>query len=207
MRKLILLFAAAFMLAACGGGTDEKKADEAKAEEKSDAGSVAGGLSELAKAAESMGDKTEELKKLTPLSTDALKSFLPETLLGIKRSRFNVANNMGFAVGEATYKKDDTTDLKVMIYDCAGEAGAAFYGMNFFMRMNMQQESEDGYTKTTEFMGSKAVESYKKYNNQYQLTFLSGERFLISVEGDNTGLDAVKDAAKSLDYDKLKSLK
>jgi hypothetical protein len=51
------------------------------------------------------------------------------------------------------------------------------------------------------------VENYKKYNNQYQLTFLSGERFLVSVEGDNTGLDAVKDAAKSLDYDKLKTLK
>jgi len=72
-----------------------------------------------------MTKKVEELKKLTPLSLDQLKGLLPEELNGIKRTDYNTSSTMGYAVAEGTYKKDDTTDMKVMIYDCAGEAGSA----------------------------------------------------------------------------------
>jgi hypothetical protein len=150
--------------------------------------------------ADEMTKKTEELKKLTPLTLDQLKALLPEELIGMKRSNFNANTAMGFAVADATYKGegDENKELKLTIWDCAGEAGAGFYTLTYWSQFNMQSESDDGYTKSVSFNGGKAIESYKKGQNQYNLTFTSGDRLLVSVEGENIGLDAVKQAAQSL---------
>ncbi len=145
-----------------------------------------------------MEKKMEELKKLPPLTVDQLKAMLPEELAGIKRSSFNANSMMGFAVADADYKKDDTTDIKLTVYDCAGEAGAGFYGLSYWTKMSMESQSDDGYTKTVDFMGNKAVEDYKKYNNTYSLTYATNDRLLVSLQGHNTGIDLLKDAAKSL---------
>jgi hypothetical protein len=147
---------------------------------------------------EEMQKKIEELKKLPPLTVDQLKAMLPEELSGIKRSSFSANSSMGVSLGEANYKKDDTTNLRLVIYDCAGEAGSAFYSMNFFMKMNMESQDDNGYTKTTDFMGQKAMETYKKYNDHYTITYLANDHLMVTLEGEHTGLDAVKQAAQSL---------
>jgi hypothetical protein len=59
-----------------------------------------------------MQKKMEELKKLTPLTTDQLKMLLPEQLMGMKRSNFNANSMMGFASAEATYK-NETDDKEI----------------------------------------------------------------------------------------------
>ena len=105
---------------------------------------------------------------------------------------------MGFASGEAEYQKDDTTNIKLTIFDCAGEAGSGFYAMNYWTKMSMESQNDDGYTKTVDFMGGKALEDYKKYNHDYTLTFAANDRLLVTLQGQNTGLDALKDAAKAL---------
>ena len=155
-------------------------------------------VSDLTNNTDAMNKKMEELKKLTPLTVDQLKGLLPEELNGIKRSSFSANSTMGFAVAEAEYRKDDSTVIKLDIYDCAGEAGAGIYGLNYWTKMNMQSESSDGYTKTFDFMGNKAVETYEKNSNQYTLTFAANDRLLVVLSGRNTGIDALKDAAKSL---------
>jgi alpha-L-fucosidase len=155
-------------------------------------------VSDLTNNTDAMNKKMEELKKLTPLTVDQLKGLLPEELNGIKRTSFSANSTMGFAVAEAEYRKDDSTVIKLDIYDCAGEAGAGIYGLNYWTKMNMQSESSDGYTKTFDFMGNKAVETYEKNSNQYTLTFAANDRLLVVLSGRNTGIDALKDAAKSL---------
>jgi len=200
MRKsFILISAGVILFAAC-------KSPEQKAEEKA-AKNLVEGLSEMAKSTTKMESKVEDLKKLTPISNEALKSFLPEELVGMRRSNFNVTSAMGFAAGEAEYAQDDTSEVRVSIHDCAGEAGSAFYSMQYFLRLNMEQENDNGYNKAIDFMDSRAVETYDKSANEYSLVFLAADRFLISVAGDNVGLDKVKETAKALDYDKLKGLK
>ncbi len=200
MRKLfVIIGAAAILLAACK--SPEKKAEEQAAK------NLVEGLTEMAKSANKVESKVEDLKKLTPISNEALKSFLPEELAGMRRSNFNVTNAMGFAAGEAEYKQDDTSQVRVTVHDCAGEAGSAFYSMQYFLRLNMEQENDNGYTKAVDFMDSRAVETYDKSANEYNLVFLAADRFLVSVEGENVELGKVKETAKSLDYDKLKSLK
>ena len=143
----------------------------------------------------------EELKKLTPLTTDQLKAMLPEEVMGLKRSSFNATNMMGYASAQATYR-DSASDksLDLNVFDCAGEAGAGVYSLSYWTKMNMQSETDDGYTKTVDFNGDKAVETYEKGNDSYELSYLASDRLLVSVKGEKTGLDAVKQAAKNLNF-------
>jgi hypothetical protein len=151
--------------------------------------------------------RTEELKKLKPISNDELKSVFQDEVMGIKRSSFSVNSAMGYAVGNAEYRKDDTTKYTVGIYDCAGEAGSAFYAMQFFTALNMEREDDNGYEKTTTYMGSKALEKFQKGGNQHSLNFTVADRFWVSLEGENTGLDALKSFGEKLNLDKLKSIR
>lgn len=155
-------------------------------------------LSKMEQSADEMNKKIEELKKLTPLTIAQIKDMLPEELLGIKRTNFNSTAAMGFATGDAEYKKDDTTTIHLSIWDCAGEAGSGFYAMNYWTKMSMESENENGYTKTVDFMGGKAMEDYKKYNDAYTLTFTSNDRLMVTIAGQHIPLSSLQDIAKSL---------
>jgi hypothetical protein len=146
-----------------------------------------------------MQKKVDELKKLTPLTPDQLKALLPEEIIGMKRSSFEANTAMGFAVAEAKYTDSSTgKQINVSIFDCAGEAGAGIYSLNYWTRMSMESESDNGYQKTVDFGGQKAVESYEKGSDTYELTYVASNRLLATIKGEKTGLDAVKQVAQSL---------
>ena len=132
------------------------------------------------------------------MTVDQIKAMVPEQLLDMKRSSFNATSMMGFASADGEYKKNDTTSVKVNIVDCAGEAGSGFYAMNYWTKMSIESENDQGYTKTVDFMGGKAVEDYKKYNNSYSLTFTANDRLLVTLQGRNVSLGQLKEAAKAL---------
>lgn len=155
-------------------------------------------LSNVQNTADEMNKKIEELKKLPPLTVAQIKVMLPEELLGIKRTNFNSTSAMGFATGDAEYRKDDTTTIRLSIWDCAGEAGSGFYALNYWTKMSMESENENGYTKTVDFMGGKAVEDYKKDNDAYTLTFTSNDRLMITLAGQHIPLSTLQEVAKSL---------
>jgi hypothetical protein len=196
MRKLSILLLAVSFVFACNNkkaGETTIVSDDGKTKTTIDVNpdGTVGQMDEMTK-------KTEELKKLTPLTLDQLKALLPDELMGIKRSNFNANSSMGFAVADATYKGEEDKELKLTIWDCAGEAGAGFYTLTYWSQFNMQSENDDGYTKSVSFNGGKAIESYRKGQNQYNLMYTSGDRLLVSLEGENVGLDDVKQAAQSL---------
>ena len=156
-------------------------------------------VNSAAAVSDDMQKKMEELKKLTPLTTDQLKTMLPEQLMGMKRSSFNANSMMGFASAEATYKNEnDDKEIELNILDCAGEAGAGVYSLSYWTKMSMQSESDNGYTKTVDFGGNKAVETYEKGGDRYELTYVAAERLLVTVKGEKVGLDAVKQVAQGL---------
>ena len=143
--------------------------------------------------------KMEELKKLTPLTTDQLKAMLPEEIMGMKRSNFSANSMMGYASAEATYKNDnDDKEIELNILDCAGEAGSGIYQLSYWTKMRIQSESDDGYTKTIDLNGDKAVETYEKGSDRYEVTRFISDRLLVSVKGRKTGLDAVKQTSQNL---------
>jgi len=194
MKKFFTLLLSAIAIASCNNdpGKFTVKSDDGKSTATVD-------LSNAEKNAEQMQNKAEELKKLAPLTVDQLKALMPEELAGIKRTTHNASTAMGIAVGEAEYRKEDNSLIRLAVYDCAGETGAAYYSATYWMKMNMQSESDNGYTKTVDFMNGKAVETYDKSSNKYTLVYLGNDRVLVSLEGENISLDALKDAAKSLD--------
>ena len=75
-----------------------------------------------------------------------------------------------------TYEGEDGKELKLEILDCAGELGSTVYTMQFLNLFNFQQEDDNGYQKTVEFQGQKAIEKYSKYNDRYEFTFGAGDR-------------------------------
>jgi hypothetical protein len=193
MKNFLIVLTSAIIFIACNSNPNKitVKSDDGKSSATVDLGNAE-------KDATEMQNKTEELKKLAPLTTDQLKALLPAEINGMQRSSFNVTAAMGISVGEAEYKKDDTTSIKLALYDCAGETGSAYYSASYWMKMNMQSESDNGYTKTIDFMNGKAVETFEKSSNHYTLVYLGNDRVLVTIEGNNVSDDILKDVAKSL---------
>ena len=150
----------------------------------------------LQKAAQEMQDRNEELKKLKPLTLEELKALMPAELLGAKQSDYNGVNYTGTGQASAKYKIDDSTQVELTVMDCAGAAGAGIYSMRFLM--NFEQDNDQEYTKSVEFKGNKAIENCKKTRNDCSFTYFTGDRFLVVLNGDNVGIDKLKDIAGSL---------
>jgi hypothetical protein len=187
--------AAMLLLAACNNGQPKQMTFTSKDGKTK----TSIGIQEVAGATDEFQKKTEELKKLTPYTVDELKTMIPETLMGMKRTNFNANSMMGFATADGNYKNDgDEKEVRITLIDCAGEAGSGIYSLNYITRMNMQSESETGYTKTVDYNGGKAVETYEKNNDSYEWTYVANDRLLVTIHGEKTGLDALKQAAQSL---------
>jgi hypothetical protein len=153
---------------------------------------------DLTQASDAFQKKTEELQKLSPYTLDQMKALLPEELAGAKRSKFSANSAMGAAFAEGDYPINDSTELELKIFDCAGQAGAGIYSMQYLAMMNFQSESDNEYTKSIDFKGSKAVEHFDKRSNRATLTYVAADRLLVTLEGRNTGVDLLKQAAGSL---------
>lgn len=155
-------------------------------------------INDVAKSMEINLSKTEGLKKLSPLTMDQLKALIPEEFMGMKRSSFNTTNAMGVASCNARYKSEEGKELKIEILDCAGEMGANFYSIRFFGLWNIEEENDNGYQKTIDLNGEKAIEKFDKSGNRYELTYFTNERFLVNLEGENIGVNDLKQASKNL---------
>lgn len=202
-KQFILLFALMTLLAACN---DSAKKEEAVTSETTESDNTSSTTNDAVTVADQGQKRLEELRKLPAISNETMKSFFPAEVNGAKRTSFNVANTLGYSMGTAEYRKDDTTRYSVSIYDCAGEAGAAFYSMSYLARMNMEREDDNGYEKTVNYKGTNALEAYNKNNHEHRLHFVTGERFWVDVEG-NEGLDNLKSFIEALGLDKLKGAK
>jgi hypothetical protein len=197
MKRLSLyLLASLILLAACN---NKKPKDSITITSEDGKEQVTIDPTQMQKAAEDMEKQKNELEKLAPLTIEQLKAMLPETLMGVPRKSYEANASMGTGLATAKYEINDSMDVKLNIYDCAGPAGAGIYGMQYLGMMNIQQESDDEYTKSVDFNGGKAFEHCEKSTNDCTLTYFAGGRFLVTLEGDHVGADALKQAAKGLD--------
>ena len=152
----------------------------------------------MQEAANKMKDRSEELQKLTPLSLDELKASLPEEIMGAKRDNMEATKMAGLAnFSKADYKMNDSTEVELTVFDCAGTAGAGYYNMAF-LGMSFEKDNENEYTKTTDFNGDKAIESCQKKSNHCEFTFFGKDRYMVTLKGDNVGMDQLKQIAGNL---------
>ena len=193
--KHLFLFAAVSILIACN---NNKKSGEVTVTSEDGKTTATIDASTAAEAGDALQKKVEELQKLSPYTLDQMKALLPEELAGAKRSKFSANSAMGAAYAEGSYPINDSTEIEVKLFDCAGQAGAGIYSMQYLGMMNFQSESDDEYTKTMDFNGGRAIEHAKKDNSRASLIYLAGDRLLVTLEGRNTGVDMLKKAAGSL---------
>lgn len=149
-------------------------------------------------ALQEMMQRKEELTKLTPLTKEELTALLPKEMMGAMATNVDIDAAMGASVASADYKINDTMKLKLEIIDCAGPGGAGMYGAQYLNMFDVNSDDEEEYVKTIEFNGGKAFENCKKKRNRCTLVWFSGNRFLMSLKGDNVGIEAIKTNAADL---------
>ena len=196
MKQLSLfLLAAIVLLAACN---NNKSKDTTTFASENGKEKVTVDMKQLQNAAGEMEKQKAELEKLTPLTIDQLKALIPEKLMGATRTNYEATSAMGASLAKGDYKINDSTEVRLNIYDCAGPGGAGIYSLQYLGMMNMEQDSDEEYTKTIDFNGGKAFEHCEKVSNDCTITWFTGGRFLVSLEGDHIGADALKQAARGL---------
>lgn len=187
-QSLFTALATILLLAGCNNNKKiRNKTDKAETQVKSTAIEI-----------DSISKKLGTLKKLTPVGIDELIAMLPNELAGIKRTNFTASTAMGYAVAQGDYEKKNKTDIRMMVYDCAGEAGANLYETTYLNQLNIKQEKDGGYIKTIDFNGSKAIENYEKATKVTTLTYVANERILVVLTGRNVSPENLKEAAANM---------
>lgn len=155
---------------------------------------------EMQNAAMDIQKVKDDLGKLTPLSIANLKLLVPKELMEAAASDVDVNDAMGTSVASAGYKINDSTGIKLEIVDCAGPGGGGFFVMQYADILDDVEESDDETTfKIIDFNGYKAFESCMKSRpDDCTFTYFDGNRFLISLQGKNVGIDKLKGVAKAL---------
>ena len=188
MKKIILIASTAiiFITACKNNNSKESNSQDNKEKVSTDTNNNEGSGQDIEKI-------KQQLMKLTPMSLDQIKALIPETLMNYKKTKFEAAMSSGIGTTTAEYHPNDTTTITLNIYDCAGAAGADIYDTQFTgLVMNVQQ----GSTKNIDIKGAKGFEHCE--NNDCTITWFSGDRFIVTLLGDNTGSDMLKQAAQEI---------
>ncbi|HEU4633876.1 MAG TPA: hypothetical protein VFS22_07825 [Flavisolibacter sp.] len=189
MKTILLVLSAFVFFAACNSDTKVSQKEESANDAK---------VKSMATPVDPVTQKTAELKNLDPIGLDELSAWLPSHLNGIKRSNLTMSSDMGYAVAHGDYEKNSKTDMRVTVYDCAGVAGADMYRTAYANKLKVLGENEEGYTKTVDFMGSKAIEHHEKKNKVTTFTFLTDNRILVVVSARNFEPEKVREAAQNI---------
>lgn len=167
-------------------------------------------LNKLSNSMDDITKHTEELKKMTPLTNEELKTLLPEQLGGLKRTELSVGDNamVNMSSAESSYRNEDSSkkvDLQIM--DGAGETGSAILSM-LMMGLNMNREkiTETGFEKSTEIKGIKALVSENKSGEvtNSEIQMVAKERYMITLRGDGFTYEELEKVAGEINFSNFK---
>jgi len=198
IKITILLFSSLFMVSCKNETVDKVK------KAKQDVSNVSSVISNAKEAQEDAAS----LRELEPLSNEDLKTWLPESIDGLRRTGFKVGKNgyMNVASIHGTFKKENTEkELKIEVIDGAGPT-ASMLMMGFSMNSNMDVEEEDEYKhlKTVSHNGIKAQQTYYKQRNDTKIEFLYNKRFGIMVSTKEMNPEQTWDLIEKFDLNNLK---
>lgn len=130
------------------------------------------------------------------LSTDQLKTFLPETLGGLPRTGLTSERNgaLGFEVAEATadYSDDAGRKLRLKINDTGGAKG--FLALADWAKVEEEREWAGGYEKTYRADGRILHERWDSGSGRGEYEVIVGNRFVVEISGDAGSMDELKSA-------------
>ena len=142
--------------------------------------------------------KIEELKKASQLTLEQMRVLMPSELDSAKEKNYLASTQFGYGLASVEYPKTKGRSIKVTLYDCAGESGSVNYFENYWNYLNVNKQTDQELTKTIDFGGGKAVETYKTESNFSTFTFVIRGRLVIIMEGKNMKPEELEIAAKKL---------
>ena len=164
-----------------------------------------GNVNNIVKAAQDLEKNTSKLAELTPVTKEKIKSWMPKELGDLKRTEYNIGNQMGASTVRLTYKDEDNKKIKITVKDGAG-AGASIVSMFSMMtNVDVDSENETGYERTANFDGQKVLIKYQSsgsYENA-DLTCLINNRFSVEADGWNMDPKELWNYIKKLKINKL----
>lgn len=133
--------------------------------------------------ARDLASESEALKKLTPISTETLKAFFPETIYGMPKTNSNALDMAGASTAFATYGQNTSKQIKLRILDGAGEKGAAATGVYRAIKYDKtNKEAHGDYIKIKEYDDTIVKEHFDKNQNRYTLEFFYNDRFAVNLQ-------------------------
>ncbi|MFT3788453.1 MAG: hypothetical protein QM770_20165 [Tepidisphaeraceae bacterium] len=139
--------------------------------------------------------RAEDAATSQPAKQDAIdfrkmKAVMPETLVGIKREKIegqkNKIGDQSFSTANADYGTgdgDNAKTAKIMVIDYSSPDFAK--SMAVWMATDIDQETDDSYTKTADIQGRKALITYNKANKTGSVQTLAGNRIMVQFETQN----------------------
>lgn len=207
----LMIITLIFLSSSCGSGDNPVAKAKKAMKEVSNVVDAAKTMSKSQIVFQESADRMEELKYITPASKDELKAWLPESLGTFKRKGFSVGEQ-GFAeissiTGNYVDKDDANKKFDINVIDGAGEAGGIF-AMVYTSQFNrdFEEEHQDGFSKSMENGGRKAVVSQ---NNQYktaEIEFMEGKRYYIKLTGNQFDVDDLWEVVSKIKTEKLPGL-
>ncbi|MGX9987038.1 hypothetical protein [Soonwooa purpurea] len=204
MKKSILLLSVLSMMAC--------KKSEDKTSESSSIGKAVDAAQSYSNIATSMDDiqkNIERLKTIKPLSNEEMKSALPETILGLKRTEIRVgdASMMGLVSAEATYSDEANKRIEINIMDGAGETGSAMISMLLIaLKAESEKSTAKGFEKTTNFNNVRAIVSEEKEADEVDadIQYILKDRYTVKIDGNGYTLDQLKPVMDAINTSALK---
>jgi hypothetical protein len=203
------LMAMLLLVAACGK-SDEQKAAEAAAKQMAEALTAAGATGAAGAAA--LGSALAAGTASDAVDFRVLKELLPDEINGMPRTSSDGEKNsaMGFTMSraEARYETQGTnSSIKIQISDVGAMTGAAAMAMYAWASVEVDRENQTGYEKTTTIKGYRGYEKFDRQTNYGELSLMVGGRFMVELEGNEVGMDALKAALDKIDLGKLEGMK
>lgn len=143
------------------------------------------------------------------LSTEQVKGFLPETLLGLKRTNSSAqrSNAMGMQVTEAhaEYGDDNGRMVRLEVTDMGTAKG--LMAMAGAVAPEEERSTDHGYEKTYTADGRLTHEEWDSQSRSGEYSVVVGQRFTVKANGNAGSIDDLKEAVASVDLGKLEAMR
>jgi hypothetical protein len=158
----------------------------------------------------------EEEPASQPATVDwrKLKDWLPTELAGLQRTQAtgekNRVGDFVMSTASATFQKDSDQEnaprLNLQVIDYTG-APAMAQGMAAWSMMQIDNESDAGYEKTTKVGGFPAMETFQNEGKHGNVMILVAGTMIVTIDTDGMSPEEMRQAAEALPLDKLAALK
>lgn len=143
------------------------------------------------------------------LSTEQVKAFLPETLLGLKRTSSSAqrSNAMGMQITEAHAEYGDGSGRTLTLEITDTGTAKGLMAMAGAMAPEEERSTDHGYEKTYTADGRLTHEAWDTESRSGEYSVVVGQRFTVKASGDAGSIDDLKQAVASVDLGKLEAMR